>query len=122
MRLLCQWDSPGQNTGVGCCFLFQGMFPTQGLNPGLPHCGWILYHLSHQGSLRCGFEMEVSGGWVPSRSIGKAKGQEAKQIRRPSGVSSLWSEGGPQRGMLGRKFVWPSTQHLESFLGKRMSA
>ena len=30
-------DSPGKNTGVGCCALFQGVFPTQGLNPGLLH-------------------------------------------------------------------------------------
>ena len=43
-------DSPGKNTGVGCHLLLQGIFPTQGLNPGLPHCGWILYCLSHQGS------------------------------------------------------------------------
>jgi len=49
-RLLCPWDSPGKNTGVGCHVLLQGIFPTQGLNPDLPHCGWILYHLSHQGS------------------------------------------------------------------------
>ena len=45
-------DSPGKNTGVGCCALLQGIFPTQGLNPGLAHCRWILYHLSHQGSPR----------------------------------------------------------------------
>ena len=43
-------DSPGQNTGVGCHALLQGTFPTQGLNPALLHCRWILYHLSHQGS------------------------------------------------------------------------
>ena len=43
-------DSPGKNTGVGCHALLQGIFPTQGLNPGLPHCRQILYHLSHQGS------------------------------------------------------------------------
>ena len=43
-------DSPGKNTGVGCSALLQGIFPTQGLNPGLPHCRQILYHLSHQGS------------------------------------------------------------------------
>ena len=49
-RLLCSWSSPGQNTGVGSCFLLQGIFPIQGSNPGLPHCRWILYHLSHQGS------------------------------------------------------------------------
>ena len=45
-------DSPGQNTGVGSLFLLQGTFPTQGLNPGLPHCRWILYQLSHKGSPR----------------------------------------------------------------------
>ena len=44
------WSSPGQNTGVGCCSLLQGIFPTQGLNPGLLHCRWILYQLSYQGS------------------------------------------------------------------------
>ena len=43
-------DSPGKNTGVGCHALLQGIFPTQRSNPGLPHCRWILYHLSHQGS------------------------------------------------------------------------
>ena len=47
-RLLCPWDSPGKNTGVGCHVFFQGIFPTQGLNPDLLHCRQILYHLSHQ--------------------------------------------------------------------------
>ena len=42
-RLLCPWDSPGKNTGVGCHFLLQRIFPTQGLNPGLLHCRQILY-------------------------------------------------------------------------------
>ena len=41
------WDSPGQNTGVGSRSLHQGIFPAQGLNPGLPHCRRILYQLSH---------------------------------------------------------------------------
>ena len=50
-RLLCPWDSPGKNTGVGCHFLLQGIFPTQGLNPGLPICRQMLYCLSHQRSL-----------------------------------------------------------------------
>ena len=49
-RLLCPWDFPGKNAGVGCYFLLQGIFPTQGSNPGLPHCRQILYCLSHQGS------------------------------------------------------------------------
>ena len=42
-------DSPGKNTGVGSPSLFQGIFPTQGSNPDIPHCKQILYHLSHQG-------------------------------------------------------------------------
>ena len=47
--LYCPWNSLGKNTGVGWYFLVQGIFPTQGSNPGLPHCRQILYHLSHQG-------------------------------------------------------------------------
>ena len=35
---------------MGCLALLEGIFPTQGSNPDLPHCRWILYHLSHQGS------------------------------------------------------------------------
>ena len=46
-RLLCPWDFPCKSTGVGCHFLLQSIFPTQGLNPGLPHCRQMLYHLSH---------------------------------------------------------------------------
>ena len=49
-RLLRPWDSPGKNTGVGCHFLLQGIFPAQEWNPGLLHCRQILYHLSHQRS------------------------------------------------------------------------
>ena len=46
-------DSPGQNTGVGCHALFQRIFPTQGSNPGLPHCRRILYQRSPWGSWQC---------------------------------------------------------------------
>ena len=49
-RLLCPWDAPGKNAGVGCHSLLQGIFLAQGWNPGLLHCGQILYLLSHQGS------------------------------------------------------------------------
>ena len=47
---LLHWSSPGQKTRVGSHSLLQGIVPTQGLNPGLPHCRQILYHLRHQGS------------------------------------------------------------------------
>ena len=50
-RLFCPWNSPSENTWVGCHFLLQGNFPTQGLNPGLLHYRQILYCVSHQGSL-----------------------------------------------------------------------
>ena len=49
-RLFHPWDFPDKNTGVGCHFLFQELFPTQGLNLDLPHCRQTLYRLSHQGS------------------------------------------------------------------------
>ena len=49
-RLLCPWDFPGKNTGVGCHSLLQRIFLTQGSNTGLLNCRWILYHLSRQGS------------------------------------------------------------------------
>ena len=45
-RLLCPWEFPGKNTGVGCCALLQRIFPTQSLNPGPLHFRQILYHLS----------------------------------------------------------------------------
>ena len=46
-RLLCPWNSPGKNTGVGCHSLLQGIFPTW----RLPYCRQILYCLSHQRSI-----------------------------------------------------------------------
>ena len=45
-----QWNSPGQNTGVGSLSLLQGIFPTQESNRGLLHCRRILYQLSYEGS------------------------------------------------------------------------
>ena len=48
--LLCPWDFPSKNTGVGCHFLLQGIFPTQGLNPCLLHWQAEFLPLSHQGS------------------------------------------------------------------------
>ena len=49
-RLLRPWDFLGKSTGVGCHFLLQGIFPTQGSNPGLLYCRQTFYHLSHQRS------------------------------------------------------------------------
>ena len=64
--LYSTWNSPGQNTRVGSLSLLQRTIPPQGSNPGLPHCGQILYLLSHKGSPRmlewvaCPFSTESS--------------------------------------------------------------
>ena len=50
-RLLYPWGFPGSNTGVGCHFLLQGIFPTQRSNPCLLLCRWILYHWSTREAL-----------------------------------------------------------------------
>ena len=50
--LYCPWNFPGQNTGVDSLSLLQWIFPTQGMNPGLLHCRWILYQLNQKGSPR----------------------------------------------------------------------
>ena len=52
-RLLCPWTSPGKNTGVSCHSLLQGIFLTQGSNPGPLHCRQILYQLKYEGSSLC---------------------------------------------------------------------
>ena len=71
------WNSPGQNTGVGSLSLFQWIFPTQGLNPGLLHCRRILYQLSHKGSPFQGLLwIKIQGALVvkhPSASAGDTR-------------------------------------------------
>ena len=62
-RLLSSWVSPGKNTGVSNHFLFQRIFPTQGLNLGLLHCRWILYPPSYQG------EVQIVGKLTNSKEI-----------------------------------------------------
>ena len=49
-KLLCPWDSPGKNTGVGCHALLQGIFPTKGLSSGLWHCRQIIYQGRMEGN------------------------------------------------------------------------
>ena len=51
------WNSLGQNAGVGSLSLLQGIFPTQGSNPGLPHCRQILNQLSHKGNPEASFRL-----------------------------------------------------------------
>ena len=75
--LYSPWNSPGQNIGVGSCSLLQGIFPTQGLNPGFLHCRWILYQLNHRGSPRI-------LDWVAYPFSNRSSGP-----RNPTGVSCI---------------------------------
>ena len=73
MRLYSPWISLGQNTGWGSLSLLQGIFPTQGKNTGIPHCGWILYQLRHKGSpriLECVAYSFSSGSSQPRNKTG----------------------------------------------------
>ena len=63
--LYTPWNSPDQNTGVGSLSLLQGIFPTQGSNPGLPHGRWILYQLGHKGNPWQKNRYMYTYGWVP---------------------------------------------------------
>ena len=63
------WNFPGKNTGVGCHFLLQEIFPTQGLNPGLPHCRQTLYCLSHQGSPKSRYQRWRPPGHLESHAF-----------------------------------------------------
>ena len=66
--ILWPWNSPGKGTGVGCHFLLQGIFPTQGLNPCLLHWQVDSLLLSHQVSLCLGIHAHISGVHTRVRS------------------------------------------------------
>ena len=63
MDIYSQWNSSGQNTGVGSHSLLQGIFPTQGSNPALSHCREILYQLSCQGGQNCSKQYYLNLGY-----------------------------------------------------------
>ena len=77
---LCLWNFSGMNTGVGFHFLLQGIFPTQGLNPGLLHCRQILYSLSHQASLILHVKTNSHKRDFPHSSVAETL---CSQCRRP---------------------------------------
>ena len=71
------WNSPGQNTRVGLSLL-QGIFPTQGSNPSLPHYRWIRYQLSHRKSSTYPCPGTLMVSFIPpflSLHIGEKKGK-----------------------------------------------
>ena len=76
------WNSPGQNTGVGSLSLLQGIFPTQGLNPGLPYSKWILYQLSHREAQQYWSGLPISSpGDLPDRVIEPGSTKQIGELR-----------------------------------------
>ena len=92
-RLLCPWDFPGKNTGVGFQFLLQGIFPTQGLNLSLLHCRQILYCLSHWGSPQPWQTPLQTRTWCRGDFLINP-GETAEQGILSEGVESLQSSNG----------------------------
>ena len=78
--LYSPWNSPGQDTVVGSLSLLQGIFPTQGSNPGLPHCRWILYRLSHQGSPGVCVILQISYPSKDSASLSHASNKNSRLV------------------------------------------
>ena len=123
-ELYSLWNSPGQNSGVGSLSLLQEIFPTEGSNPGLPHCRQILCQLSHKGSQRgelgakagsCECPLHTTNpGLTPSLTPNK----EAAQCPALGGsregnlllVLSSSAAAGPQRSL-----AWISSWPLISF-------
>ena len=77
IRLLCPWNYPGKNTGVGNHSLLQEIFPTQESIPGLPHFRQILNHLSHQGS-----PIAYSQGYIFSPLLPSSSSHGVLMLRR----------------------------------------
>ena len=76
-RFLCPWDFPGKNIGVGCHFLHQRIFSTQGLNPCLLHWQTVSLLLSHQGNPHLVILFYQVGCWrqvLGPGALGKPRG------------------------------------------------
>ena len=76
-RLLCPWDSPGKNTGVGCHALLQGIIPNQGSNPRLLH--WQVNYLPFEQSGKSSgmIQIEILIVWL----LGNVKPQSKQAVR-----------------------------------------
>ena len=95
----CPWNSPGQNAGVGSLSLLQGIFPTQRLNPGLPHCWRILYQLSHKRRVT---KFSSTSGKIPQTDRSVPKLRNAGRRAGPQGCMPPRQVDPPQAGDVGR--------------------
>ena len=81
--LYSPWNSPGQNTGMDIFSILQGIFPMQGLNPGLPHCRWALNQMSHQGSPYFDACQSLNSHWLSFQTMA----QIIKSVLQNSGLN-----------------------------------
>ena len=104
-RLLHPWDSPGKNTGVGCHFLLQEIFPTQELNRGLPRCRQTLLPSEPPG--KCGFlneqcrEIKGNNRMAKTRCLFRASGfPSGSAVKNPLIFSAICKAETTQFGFL----------------------
>ena len=98
------WNSPGQNTGVGSLSLLQRIFPTQGLNPGLPHCWQILYQLSHKGRVT---KFSSTSGKIPQTNRSAPKLRNAGRRAGPQDACPRSEFTLPRRVTWGKSVLTP---------------
>ena len=108
--LYSPWNSLGQNTGMGSLSLLQGIFPSQGSNPGLRHCRRILYQLSRKGSPYVLIRGEANGNLIPM--------EEEKAVwpqRQRMDTKDCWQPSEARRCKeVGRRFLPQTVQRYSS--------
>ena len=110
-------DSPGKHPGAGCHAFLQGIFPTQGMNPGLPHCRSILFHLSHEGMPKhtSGQKGSRADKRLPdTRTLGPhstSRMQTTSKHRAPPAGGQAWTHRHPPR--LGQRAQGSSQEPLK---------
>ena len=110
--LYSPWNSPGQNSRAGRLSLLQ-VIPTQGFNPGFPHCKWILYQLNHKG----GPVVIKDDAKIPATA---PKNYSAQNVHsgKAEKLCFSWKESGKQWNLLHRVVLCISTLPNESGLSR----
>ena len=116
----CPWNSLGKNTGVGCHFILQGIFPIQGSNLGLPHCRQILYHLSHQWSPEQHYNNIIYKDVNYPKVTINPKESHSKYQQGLVVASCFHSLKGLSRGLRGQRILLPVQETRVRSLGWKM--